>query len=325
MASGSNSVKSSLPSIIRLFGVEHDKYSVSKTKRELEEFISEDTEAIFFEAPSTEDLREGEGIPEPGYLLTSFFSQPFLRNPSFVVHLLLMGLFPNLIKDMYQNREIRYAKPWEWKVGRRKVSEWDASFKISEDLEIPLIKVDKPLPKVILDQDFIWAPISWAFLIILGYVLSYLLKLAAVGSAVVLIIFLMIFLTILVAVRIKGQKVQWKRVAGAVGIYLVIIGMAFYFVVQGPVLASYIIGVIGGVIALYLPTSMALRVLIFQPFIKSTISERNIYMMKKIIDESESNEYSEVCVVIGAGHLENFKKLCDICGIDYPEPVDMRF
>lgn len=324
MSAGSNSIKNPQPTIIRLFGVEHDKYSVEKTKKELTEFISDDTDAIFFEAPPDQDLREGEGIPEPGYFVTSFFCQPFLRNPSFVVYLLLIGLFPNLVKDLYQNQKISSAKPWEWKVGQRKVSEWDASMQIADEFDIPLIKVGKPLPEVISAQEFYWFPISWAFLIFSSYAILYLLHLAAVGSTIVLTIILLIFLMLTAAAAFKGLIVQWRRVGAFGAIYLVLIVMSSYFVVQGPAFASYIIGVIGGVLGLYLPASMVLRAFIFLPFMKSTINERNTYMMKRIIDQSESNGYSDVCVVTGAGHLDNLVKLCDIRGVEYPEPFDMR-
>jgi len=174
------------PSTIRLFDVEHDEYSASKAKEELEASIKEGTEATFFEVPNDEDLREFEELPEPGYRVSSFFWRPFLRNPGFVVYLLFVGLVPTLIKDLYHERTLQSLKPWTWNVGRRIVSEWEATTDLADQRNIPLIKIDKPLPAVISDQANHWTPISVLVLLVVSLVLGYVAWIAAVGSVFVM-------------------------------------------------------------------------------------------------------------------------------------------
>lgn len=312
------------PSTIRLFGVEHDEYAISKTKDELEAFLEDEMEAIFFEAPNDDDLREGEGLPEPGYRVSSFFWQPFLRNPGFVVYLLLVGLVPTLIKDLYYERTLQSLKPWTWNVGRRIVSEWEAATELAEQRNIPLIKVDKPLPAVISDQANHWTPISALVLLVVSLVVGYVAWIAAVGSAFVMWIYLALFLAILVVARLKGRSVKWRQVAAVVTVYLILIFFTSYFVVEGPKLGSYVIAELATAIVVYYPTLIALHGCIYLPFIKATNDERNTYMMQQIIDEAEKNDYTDVCVIVGASHLDHFEDLCDIRDVTCPEPVDMH-
>lgn len=312
------------PSTIRLFGVEHDEYSVSKTKEELEAFIRDETEAIFFEAPNDDELRDGEGLPEPGYRVTSFFWQPFRRNPGFVVYILLVGLVPTLIKDLYYERTLQSLKPWNWNVGRRIVSEWEAATEIADQRDIPLIKVDKPLPAVINNQANQWTPISALVFLVVSLILGYIAWIAAVDSAFVMWIYLAIFLAILAVARLKGHTVHWRQVAALVAIYLVLIILTSYFVVEGPKLGSYIIAGLATAIVVYYPTIITLHVCIYLPFIKATNDERNTYMMQQIINVAEKEDYTDVCVIIGASHLDHFEDLCDIRDVTCPEPVDMQ-
>lgn len=312
------------PSTVRLFGVEHDEYSVSKTKERLESFISEDTEAIFFEAPNDDDLREGEGIPEPGYHITSFFWRPFLRNPSFVIYFLLVGLIPNLLKELYQERTFASPNPWTWKVGRRIVSEWNAATDLAEQRDIPVIKVDKPMPDVIRDQKNHWTSISTIFLLGLLLVLGYIAWFAAIVSVIVMWVYLALFLAFLAIARLKGYTINWRQVAVAVGVYFLLILLASYFVVKGPKLGAYFIAELATIIVLYLLAVMTLQVCIYLPFIKATNDERNTYMMQQIIETAQKEDYTDVCGVIGASHLDHFKDLCDIRDVTCPEPVDMR-
>jgi hypothetical protein len=311
-------------STIRLFGVEHDEYSVSETKEELASFISEDTEVIFFEAPNDDNLREGEGIPEPGYHMTSFFWRPFLRNPSFVIYLLLVGLIPNLLKELYRERTLASLNPWTWKVGRRIVSEWNAATDLADQRGIPLIKVDKPMSDVICDQENHWTPLSVIFLVGLLLVLGYIAWIAAIGSVIVMWVYLAFFLVFLVIARFKGYTVNWRQVAVAVGVYFLLILLASYFVVEGPKLGAYIIAELATITVLYVLAIMTLRVCIYLPFIKATNDERNTYMMQQIIETAQEEDYTDVCVVIGASHLDHFEDPCDIRDVTCPEPVDMR-
>lgn len=312
------------PFTIRLFGVEHDEYSVSRTKAELESFLSEDTEAIFFELPNDEDLDEGEGLPEPGYHLISFFWRPFLRNPSFVTYLFLVGLIPNLLKAIYQERTFASLNPWTWKVGRRIVSEWTAATELADKRTIPLIKVDKPMPDVITDQENHWTPISAIFLLSLLLVLGYIARLAAIWSAFVMWVYLAIFIAFLAIAHLKGYTINWRQVAVAVGVYFLLILLTTYFVVDGLKLGAYLIAELATITVLYAVAIILLRVFIFRPFIKATNDERNTYMMQNIIETAQEEDYTDVCVVIGASHLDHFEDLCDIRDVTCPDPVDMR-
>jgi len=263
------------PSTIRLFGVEHDEYSDSRTREELESFVTEETEAIFFEAPNDEDLDEGEGLPDSGYHMTSFVWQPFLRNPSFVIYLLLVGLIPNVLKELYQERTLASLNPWTWKVGQRIVSEWTAATELTEQRGIPLTKVDKPMPAVIRDQEHHWTPLSVIFLAGLLLVLGYIAWIAAIGSVIVMWIYLAFFLAFLAIARFKGYTVNWRQVAIAVGVYFLLILLASYFVVEGPKLGASIIAELATITVLYVLAIMTLRVCIYLPFIKATNDERN--------------------------------------------------
>jgi len=108
---------------------------------------------------------------------------------------------------------------------------------------------------------------------------------------------LTIFLAILAVARLKGRTVKWRQVAGIVSIYVVLIFLTSYFVVEGPKLGSYIIAELATAIVVYYPTVIALHGCIYLPFIKATNDERNTYMVQQIIDAAEQEGYTDVCVV----------------------------
>lgn len=93
--------------------------------------------------------------------------------------------------------------------------------------------------------------------------------------------------------------------------------------VEGPNLGAYITAELA-TITLYVLAITTLRVCIYLPFIKATNDERNTYIMQQIIETAQNKDYTDVCVVIGASHLDHFEDLCDIRDVTCPEPVDMR-
>jgi hypothetical protein len=311
------------PRVVRLFGVHHDEYSTSRVAEALDDHLSAETDAIFFELPADDDLNPGEGFPEEGFHVGSFFWRPFLRHPAMVLLLVLLTTPRRLIREMVREKSLPSWRVWTWPVGRKTASEWSAATRIAEDREIPLYKVDKPMYEVIENQGWNWAIMSWLIVGAIGYGGWRFAEFLVRYPQTLLATYFVGLLAFYGIARLQGRTVQWRTVGKVAAGYLVLVVGAGSLLANGWTTTHLLITAVVSSVALYLPLSIIYRALVYDPFIPMTIPERNAYMMEHVVDRAEREGFEDVAVIVGRNHLANFQTLCRIRGIESTPVVDM--
>ena len=66
---------------------------------------------------------------------------------------------------------------------------------------------------------------------------------------------------------------------------------------------------------------IVLGVLVFLPFIRSTVSLRNTYMLENIQEISRKNDYEDVLLITGKDHIDNFESLISLTSHSYETEI----
>lgn len=118
---------------VQIFGIKHSELPVEECEQALEEFLSEETDALYLE-PS----------PESESIWSFLLSRTLLRNPSFVLFQVLRKASLSVLKRQNRTR-----------------SEWRAAREVAEERGIDCKKVGRSQKDLVDEQGAIWSFPSW--------------------------------------------------------------------------------------------------------------------------------------------------------------------
>lgn len=241
---------------LHLFGVVHfDR--LGKVRSELDSYLdSADADALFLEA---QFLR-----PRP-------FFRAFLRMPLALFGFLLYGLVSAPFYALFTRQ---YAPP-----------ELVASKALTQERDLPLHVVDRPLYEFALERGWVRTLAEWAVFLSLG-------SLAPLSNG--LLVGYALGWMALVAVLARRSR----RLAGALSV-LVSVGL-LWVLVGGPVVVS--VDTVWFLVVAMLANAV---------FVRQTLDDRNEFMLDRATELADSESYESGVLVTGMAHLDGMVALSE--------------